>query len=173
MARVTIRYEDGRSALRVGDRTLGPGQAATFSLDGPLEIGEEPLGESPEVQDVGDVFSAANRPNGIVSAEIAPKLPKSSGELVQFPAEGGDGGAVVERAAGDIGVATQGGGPEAGKDGAGLFRAPGPRPELAGGAVAPPPSDATGDVDEVGKPLPRTPGTLEKTSQGQKAPAKK
>lgn len=172
MARVTVRYEDGRSALRVGDRTLGPGQAATFSLDKPLEIGEEPLGESPEVQDVGDVFSAANRPNGIVSAEIAPKLPKSSGELVQFPVEGGDGGAVVERAAADIGVATQGGGPDAGKDDAGLFRAPGPRPDVAG-ATAAPPSDATGDVDEAGKPLPRTPATLEKTAQGQKPPAKK
>lgn len=172
MATVMIRYVDGRSALRVGDRTLGPGQAATVSLDGPLEIGEEPFADSPEVADIGDVFSPANRPNGIVSAEIAPKLPKSSGELVQFPVEGGDGGAVVERAPAEIGAATQGGGVDAGKDGAGLFRAPGPRPE-ASGTTAAPPSDATGDVDEVGKPLPRTPGTVEKTAQGQKGPAKR
>ena len=165
MARVTVRYEDGNGALAVGDRTLAPGQATTLTLAGTdsLTVQEREPEVRQTAEETRDVFSPGNRPNGLVTAEIAPKLPKSGGETRQEPIAPGH---VAELPVAELGVATRGGGPEA----EGVFQTPGPKPELST-ATAAADRTGTGDVDEGGKPLPA--GKAEEGKPAPKAQAKK
>jgi hypothetical protein len=107
-------------------------------------------------------------------AAIAPKMPKSSGELAQVPLDDGS-GAVVERAIAEPGRAEQGGGP----DSPDTRTTPGPQPDNRvtdlGQTGA-----ATGDVNARGAPRGAAPagegsrqtgGTATKTRDTSKAPA--
>ena len=109
--RLYIRLEDGNSPLEVGDKaTLAPGQATTVELDGDLTLraGQATTAVG-TIEDPRDVFSPTNRPNGPMTGKIAPKLPKSGGETMQVEIQPG---VYAERAVAELGVATQGGGPD-------------------------------------------------------------
>lgn len=165
MGRVTVRYEDGNGALAVGDRTLAPGQATTLNIaqGDSVSVSEREPEVRATAEESRDVFSPGNRPNGPVVAEIAPKMPKSGGET---RLEALAPGVLAERPVAELGVATQGGGPEA----EGVFGTPGPKPDNPqGGAAAD--RTGTGDVDEKGKPLPA--GQAEEGKPAPKAQAKK
>jgi hypothetical protein len=142
----TIEVRSVEGAVKVGDRVVESGETVRFETGGGLTVDEARPEDRPTVEPSMDVFSPANRPNGNVTAAIAPKLPKSSGELVQVPI--GDTGRVAERAAADLGVATQGGGP----DSPDTLTTPGPQPAPLGGgagvglAVAVGPGSGPGDA---------------------------
>lgn len=130
MARVELRNV-GDQPIRVGDQTIDLGQ--TVRVEGKdLAIEEAKPEDVTPVEPSQDVFSPANRPNGVMTAAIAPKLPKSSGELAQFPLEE-DPTRTVERGVAEIGVATQGGGP----DSPDTLQTPGPKPENAQAGALP------------------------------------
>lgn len=155
MMEVTIRASDAVKVTGDGfdDRTLQGGE--TFRFEGnSFNIAPAPAEEVIPPEQGADVFSPTNRPNGMMTAGVAPKMPKSSGELAQVQ----EGERTVERAVADVGVATQGGGPET-KDGT----TPGPQPDNPEGRLGQT-GAATGDVDARGVPQPRT------TEQVQKAP---
>lgn len=146
MQRVSIKVEDSSDGpVKVGDRVVAVSETITLEVTEGLTISKA----EPETNLAGaaagplDVFDPANRPNGNMSAQIAPKLPKSGGETSQVD----EGGRVVERQVAELGVATQGGGPES-KDGS----TPGPQPEPVL-PQNPGSGAATGDIDASGKPL--------------------
>jgi len=140
----------------IQDRVLQAGEAYTFETT-KLSVAEAPLDEIAPPPVTADVFAPTNRPNGAMSAVIAPKMPKSSGELEQRVVGPG---VVIERAVSEIGQATQGGGPDS--DPAQGFRTPGPQPEpieTAGNAQL---GAATGDVAKNMSPAPRTREAVQK-----------
>lgn len=149
-------------------RTLQAGEAFTFSSPTP-NLTVEPADPAdiapPPITD--DVFAPSNRPNGAVTAGVAPKMPKSSGELSQVI----ENGRIVERAAADIGVATQGGGPES-TDGT----TPGPQPQPLEVTATSGVGAATGDIDARGRPVARTEEAVQQApadapEPGKQAPA--
>lgn len=147
MRRVSIKVEDSSDGpVTVGDRTVAISQTVTMDVEGGLTISPadvpEPTGPVPGAAPM-DVFDPGNRPNGLMTAAIAPKLPKSGGETAQVEEDG----RVVERQVAELGRATQAGGPDS-KDGL----TPGPQPEPVTGP-RPGPGAATGDVDREGRPV--------------------
>jgi hypothetical protein len=136
MAEVEIRNV-GTQPVRVGDEVIPIG-AVRRVAGNTLSVSNTEPPPPPEPTD--DVFSPGNRPNGPMSAAIAPKLPKASGELVQVPVPGAE-HLSMERAAAEPGQATQGGGPES-KD---TVTTPGPKVDTS--VVTPPEAVGTGAAD--------------------------
>lgn len=130
------------------DKVLMPGQAFTFTGVESLSVAAAPAEEVAPRPASTDVFDPSNRPNGAMTAAIAPKMPKSGGETRQEPIGGGQ---VVERAVAEVGRATQAGGPRS-ED----LKTPGPQPENASTAGTPQLGAATGDTDREGRPAART-----------------
>jgi hypothetical protein len=124
--KVYVRLEDGDRPLKVGDSTLAPGQATSFILDKDLTLrADDPGPASVDVQGPEDVWSPGNRPNGLVTAQIAPKIPKAGGETSQEPLDPGSTRATREVPVAELGRATQGGGP----DSPDTLTTPGPQPD--------------------------------------------
>lgn len=162
----------------VTETVLAVGETRAFEATGALTLEETdaPVGTAPAPGalpgSTPDVFSKDGKPqhdnpNGIVRADIAPKLPKASGELQDV----NEGGIIVQRPVvegeGTAGRSTQGGGPEAEATDGGL-KTPGPQPtgSTTSGAAGGVSAAATGDVDARGAPAPRTKETLEQTASG-------
>lgn len=115
--------DDGPKILAGGQSAIVEGEDISIRAADPDELAQ------PEVTD--DVWSESNRPNGPMTAGIAPKMPKSGGETAQVVDEGLK--AVVERPVAELGRATQQGGPDA-EEG---LKTPGPQPKNAVTGVAP------------------------------------
>jgi len=167
MLRVTVRLDElsDKYAKVEGGRdqtapvTLVPIQTKVFDISegGSLTISEgDPADLTIRAAD-GDPLTdikegVHNNPNGIVSAEIAPKLPKAGGETVQVL----EGGRIVERSPQDDAVARQGGGIDS-KDGTT------PGPKVGSGAPA-----ASVGVDATAEDM----GAARSESLGVEAPRK-
>lgn len=140
-----------------GPRRVMGGETVTLTTEDSVTITKVPPEELAKevarpVSD--DVHDPANRPNGPMSAAIAPKMPKPAGELEQVV----EGDRVVERPVAERGRAEQGGGP-ASTDG----RTPGPQP-AAVDSVIDNRASATGTTDEQGRTRTATARTATKTS---------
>jgi hypothetical protein len=151
------------------DRNVMDGQTVTLTGDN-ITISKLPREEiaataTPPASD--DVFSPTNRPNGVMTAAIAPKMPKPMGELRHEVDERGH---VVERPIAPRGVAEQAGGPDAKV--ASEAATPGPKPENAEARID---QVATGthDVDAQGRPLARSEAAVSTGAEGRKQAAER
>lgn len=148
MQRVEMRVIEG-DPIKVGDTTVALGETKVVEFEGKsANISKtEVKDEAKPVTD--DVWDPSNRPNGLMTAGIAPKIPKVSGELEQVQV--GEGNTIAERQTAPRGEDTQGGGPKAEKG----FKTPGPQPDnsgFAGDRSAQAQSAATtGKVENRGK----------------------
>jgi hypothetical protein len=106
-----VAVEGGDAGEKLGEGTLGQLENRTFELKEGESLtisAADPVTE-PAPDPTQDVWDPRNRPNAIQVAEIGPKLPKASGELIDVE----ENGRLVQRAVElDMGKATQGGGVE-------------------------------------------------------------
>jgi hypothetical protein len=131
------------------DKILVSGEAYTFRGVESLSVeAADPKDLAPaEITD--DVFAPGNRPNGTMTAEIAPKMPKPGGDTVLEP--GDSPGQLIEvTPEADPARARQAGGPEAE---AGL-KTPGPQPDNAAVGGEGQTAGATGDPKNTSKASP-------------------
>lgn len=165
----TVVRSDQPVTVQAGEitRTLQAGEAYTFEGTD-VQVRSANLDEIAPPPVTDDVFAPTNRPNGAMTAIIAPKLPKSSGELRQIPVAGGS---VIERAVAEPGVAEQGGGPESDIDAG--FKTPGPQPEPAETGASAQLGAATGDTGTKGQPVQRSAEGVQGPKQEPKQEAKK
>jgi hypothetical protein len=136
--RVSVRSEAGPIAVEGvegsdGPKILAGGQSEIVEGED-LSIREATTEEVTQPTPTDDVWDPSNRPNGPMTAGIAPKMPKSGGETMQVVDEGLK--AVVERPVAELGRATQQGGPDAEPG----LKTPGPQPE----------NTVTGTAPEIG-----------------------
>lgn len=128
------------------DKILMSGESYTFRGVEGLTVGPaDPKDlEQPEVTD--DVFAPSNRPNGSMTAEIAPKMPKPGGETVLE--QGDSPGQLIEvTPEADPARARQAGGPEAEKG----LKTPGPQPDNAALGGEAQTAGASGDPKNLSK----------------------
>lgn len=133
--RVSVRSEAGPIAVegvrdQDGPKILAGGQTDVVEGDN-ISVREAKPEELKVPAPTDDVWDPSNRPNGPMTAGIAPKMPKSGGETAQVVDEGLK--AVVERPVAELGRATQAGGPDA-EEG---LKTPGPQPDNTTVAAAP------------------------------------
>jgi hypothetical protein len=107
-----------------GPRRVIGGETARLTVNDSFSVARIPPEELAKITQqsatiTDDVHDPGNRPNGPMSAEIAPKMPKPAGELEQVV----EGDRVVERPVAERGRAEQGGGARS-ADGT----TPGPKP---------------------------------------------
>lgn len=129
------------------DKILMSGESYTFrGVEGlSVEAADPKDIAPPEVTD--DVFSQSNRPNGTMTAEIAPKMPKPGGDTVLK--EGDSPGQLIEvTPEADPARARQAGGPEAEKG----LKTPGPQPDNATAGGEGQTAGATGAKENTSKP---------------------
>lgn len=133
-----------------GPRRVMDGETAVLEVEDDFSVTkltDEELGKLPNAAPVtDDAFAETNRPNGPMTAAIAPKMPKPMGELEHRV----EGGRIVERPVAERGRAEQAGGAES-SDG----RTPGPQPATEERGINQTAS-ATGDVDDKGRPVARS-----------------
>ena len=130
MGKVTVTvHELSSTNMRVSvdgkDTVLSPTQSRDFEGSS-ITISDEKVETDRDVSNPNynqrDVFDHGN-PNGIVRAEIGPKLAKAAGETKQEVTE--DGRVLEVEVAKDQSLATAAGGPEGAEEG----KTPGPKPE--------------------------------------------
>lgn len=108
MSRVEVRVIEG-GPIKIGEQIVALSQTTRVDLEEANSMEEASTEDLKVPEPTDDVRAPTNRPNGFVTAAIAPKMPKSGGETKQIPIEGGR---TAERQVEELGKATQGGGPE-------------------------------------------------------------